>query len=42
VLSLSSPKKSRGYRSSLPSPIEANNRLRKTYYFFADSGGILI
>jgi Right handed beta helix region len=34
--------KSRDYRSSLPSPIEANNRLRKTYYFFSDGGGILI
>ncbi len=34
--------KSRDYRSSLPSPIESNNRLRKTHYFFADGGGILI
>jgi hypothetical protein len=34
--------KSRDYRSSLPSPIEANNHLRKTHYFYADGGGILI
>jgi hypothetical protein len=34
--------KSSRYRSLVPSPIESNNRLKKTHYFYADGGGILI
>lgn len=34
--------KSRSYRSRAPSPIEKNSQLRKTHYFYADGGGILI
>jgi hypothetical protein len=34
--------KSSPYRSLVPSPIESNNRLRKTHYFYSDGGGILV
>jgi hypothetical protein len=34
--------KSEAYRSRSPSPIESNSELKKTHYFFADGGGILI
>jgi hypothetical protein len=34
--------KSTAYRSIVPSPIESNNRLRKTHYFYSDGGGILV
>jgi hypothetical protein len=34
--------KSSAYRSIVPSPIESNDRLRKTHYFYSDGGGILV
>jgi parallel beta helix pectate lyase-like protein len=34
--------KSSAYRSLIPSPIESNSRLKKTHYFYADGGGILV
>jgi hypothetical protein len=34
--------KSSAYRSSVPSPIESNSRLRKTQYFYTDGGGVLV
>jgi hypothetical protein len=34
--------KSSSYRSYVPSPIESNDRLKKTQYFYSDGGGILV
>jgi hypothetical protein len=34
--------KSNAYGSLVPSPIESNNRLKKTNFFYTDGGGILI
>ena len=34
--------KSSAYRSVVPSPIEANDRARKSLYFYTDGGGILV
>ena len=34
--------KSAAYRTLAPSPIESNSRLKKTHYFYADGGGMLI
>lgn len=34
--------KSTAYRSRVPSPIESNDDLRKTHYFYSDGGGILV
>jgi hypothetical protein len=34
--------KSAAYRTLAPSPIESNSQLKKTHYFYADGGGMLI
>lgn len=34
--------KSAAYRTLAPSPIESNSQLKKTHYFYADGGGVLI